>query len=327
MSKITELWLAFVHWHGWGDFVHWSGWKACARGWNALVHWRGWRAFARWRGWKRLFYPHAVIAILTTLLSIAGLIWIFAGGMEAHPAAYLIYVVSFYALIVVVLRLPKAAQALKALLHRNRMTNRILTDSELRFAGKLYIKQFINFAYGALKTAGGFFYASSWLLTDGLYNLVQGMIELVLILGRKKHRQAEAQWKNYRLCGWLILVLHLFMTGPIFLMIFRDQGETHPEVMVITTAAFAFYKLISAFLGIAKDRAHKAPVDSAVRMISLVQALFSLFSLQISMFHTFGSDFTDQRLMNLLTGSAVSLLVISTGIYMIRRANRELKKL
>ena len=98
-------------------------------------------------------------------------------------------------------------------------------------------------------------------------------------------------------------------------------------IMIITTALFAFYKLISSFMSIAKDRKHIRPVDSSIRMLELAQAFFAIFSLQASMFHTFGTGQAWEHGMNILTGCAVCLLVVSIGIYMIRRSNREIKKL
>ena len=97
--------------------------------------------------------------------------------------------------------------------------------------------------------------------------------------------------------------------------------------MLITTALFAFYKVINSFIDIAKDRKHVRPVDSSIRMLDLAQAFFAIFSLQASMFHTFGTGEAWEHLMNILTGCGVCLLVVSIGIYMIRRGNREIKKL
>lgn len=295
--------------------------------WQSFIRWKGWSAFIHWSGWKKIFCIHPALAVLLIIASAAGLVWVFLNGMEEHPAAYGIYVISFYTLVAAVVQMPKIIRGANSLLHRNRVTNRILSDRELRFRSKLYMRQIVDLCYGGMKTAAGLFYGSSWLLTDGLYNLAQGAIELFQILRRRKVTDLSGQWKSYRLCGWLLLVLHLFMTGPIFLMINRGMGEYYPDVIVIATAAFTFYKLISAFVGVAKDRRHRAPIDSSVRMLNLSQALFSLFSLQVSMFHTFGGDFAARQLMNNLTGSGVCILVVATGIYMIRRGNRELKNI
>ena len=110
-------------------------------------------------------------------------------------------------------------------------------------------------------------------------------------------------------------------------MVNWNRAAEQGEILVITTAFFAFYKIIITFIRIAKDRKHIHPVDSSIRMLNLAQALFAIFSLQASMFHTFGTGESWEQLMNLLTGCAVCLLVVSIGIYMIRRGNREIKTL
>lgn len=97
--------------------------------------------------------------------------------------------------------------------------------------------------------------------------------------------------------------------------------------MVITTAFFAFYKLSSSFISIAKDRKHTRPIDSSIRMLALAQAIFAIFSLQASMFHTFGTGESWEHLLNRITGSTVCLLVAAIGIYMIRRGSREIRML
>ena len=60
---------------------------------------------------------------------------------------------------------------------------------------------------------------------------------------------------------------------------------------------------------------------------NMAQAIFAIFSLQASMSHAFGTGERWEHLLNIITGSTVCLLIVSTGIYMIRRANREIKQL
>ena len=97
--------------------------------------------------------------------------------------------------------------------------------------------------------------------------------------------------------------------------------------MIIATAAFAFYKFISSFIDLAKDRKHTHPIDSSVRMLELSQAIFAIFSLQAGMLHTFGTGESWEYPLNLAVGCVVCLLTVAMGIYMIRRANREIKSL
>jgi len=317
MKKCVEIWLAFLHWQGWKVFG-----RACADGWRAFVCWNGWK----WGGWKKLFYPQPGLLILITALSAAGLCWVFLLGMTEHPVAYVIYPVSAWAVTALGLRLPRIFGSFGKALRRNRVTNRILTDGEMMTAVMLYIDQAVNLIYGTLKIVTGLLYTSVWLITDGVYNIAQGGIQVFQIVQRKKNLDLLHQWKSYRLSGVMILLMHLTMTGVVFQMIRDDHGAS-PGYLIFLTALFAFYKLIDSFIRVAKDRKHTAPVNSSVRMLKLSQAFFAMFSLQVAMFHEFGDGFDAEGLMNSLTGGAVCLLVVSMGIYMIRRANREMKKL
>ena len=55
---------------------------------------------------KKLLFPHAVLILLLTVLSAAGLTYVFTHAMNSHPVAYVIYLLSFYTLCVVVAAAP-----------------------------------------------------------------------------------------------------------------------------------------------------------------------------------------------------------------------------
>lgn len=306
--------------------------------WNAFCHWKGWRLtgdfFAQvwrstcsWRGWRVLFgLPFFLILVLSAVCAV-GLVWVFATGKETWVPAYFLYALSAYALAALCIRLPAALRGGQAWLSRHPRLSAILRDDALHFRLDLYREHFINFAYGIFKIVSGVGLGSAWIGCDGIYNLAQALIQLFQILRRKNAGTITQQWKSYRLCGVLILLLHLTLIGIVFQMINWNRAEDMDEIMVIATAAFAFYKFISRFIGIAKDRKHTHPVDSSVRMLELSQAIFAIFSLQASMFHAFGTGEPWEHWLNILTGCAVCLLTVSMGIYMIRRGTREIKKL
>ena len=203
----------------------------------------------------------------------------------------------------------------------------LLKNKELHFKLELYFEQFVNFAYGIFKIASGVIVGSAWLGADGIYNFVQALIQLFQILRRKNPGTIEKQWKSYRTCGVLILLMHLTLIGIVFQMVNWHRVEESGEIMIIATAAFAFYKFISSFIILAKDRKHKYPIDSSVRMLELSQAIFAIFSLQAGLLHTFGTGERWEYTLNLAMGCIVCLLTVAMGVYMIRRANREIKQL
>ena len=284
-----------------------------------------WNRFLHWRGWKKNFPLPAWADVLMLAAFGAGLIWVFVNGFELWWPSYILYVLSAYSLTALCVKLPGAVRMEKAWLKNHPRVDELLKNKELHFKLGLYFEQFLNFAYGIFKIVSGVIVGSAWIGADGIYNFVQALIQLFQILRRKNPGTLEKQWKSYRLCGVLILLMHLTLIGIVFQMVNWNRVEESGEIMIIATAAFAFYKFISSFIDLAKDRKHTHPVDSSVRMLELSQAIFAIFSLQAGLLHIFGTGATWEHWMNLAVGCIVCLLTVAMGIYMIRRANREIK--
>ena len=306
----------------WQAFVSWKGWKATGSFFVKL-----WRVFAHWQGWQKIFALPFSLLLPLSIGCAAGLLLVFLRRWEQTVPAYLLYALSGYCLTALCVKLPGTVRTGKDLLARHPKVTSVLKNQELRFRLELYFEQFINFAYGIFKIASGVILGSAWIGCDGIYNMAQALIQLFQILKRKRPGTPEQQWKSYRFCGVLILLMHLTLTGIVFQMVNWNRAEDQGQIMVIATAAFAFYKFISSFIDLARDRKHTHPVDSSVRMLEFSQAIFAIFSLQASMFHTFGTGEPWEHWMNLGTGCAVCLLIVSMGIYMIRRGNREIRNL
>lgn len=314
MEKMKKFWHSLVYWSGWSAWLKWEGWKK----------------IGAWNGWKMLLYPHPSVVMILTLLTAAGLPWIFLTGRENSLIAYPIYCAAFYALVTLISLLIKVLPKAKKQIEKDPLAQKIMEkkDHDGAFGIGMYIEQFINFFYGIFKIISGVFHGSAWIGADGIYNLAQGLIQLYQILRHKKVIGLKEQWKAYRQCGFMMILLHLTMMGMIFQMIHMGRHEDSSEIMIIATAAFTFYKLVITFVDMAKDRKHKNPVDSAVRFLDFSQALYNLFVLQVGLLWVFGgSDFAYQKLMNSLTGGAVCVMVCGMGLYMLWRARRDMKKL
>ena len=286
-----------------------------------------WNRFLHWNGWKILFPLPAWADVLLFAVCCTGLIWVFVKGLEMWWPAYILYALSAYALAALCVKLPGAVRKEKLWIKQHPKVEGFLKNQELHFKLKLYLEQILNFAYGIFKILCGVLVGSAWLGADGIYNFAQALIQLFQILRRKRPGTIRKQWQSYRLCGILILLLHLTLIGIVFQMVNWHRVEASGEIMIIATAAFAFYKFISSFIELAKDRKHTRPIDSSVRMLELSQAIFAIFSLQAGLLHIFGTGENWESLLNLAVGCVVCLLTVAMGIYMIRRANREIKNL
>lgn len=283
--------------------------------------------FLNWSGWKRIFPLPAWADAVLLAACCAGLIWVFLNGLEEYWYSYILYVLSAYSLTALCIRLPAAIRAGQNWGKKHPGVEKFLKNEDLIFSLKLYLEQFVNFAYGIFKIASGVVIGSAWIGADGIYNFVQALIQLFQILRRKNPGSLRDQWKSYRFCGVLILLLHFTLIGIVFQMVNWRRVEESGEIVIIATAAFAFYKFISSFIELARDRKHTHPVDSSVRMLELSQAMFAIFSLQAGLLHVFGTGEGWEFFLNLAVGCIVCLLTVAMGIYMIRRGNREIKKL
>lgn len=332
MDTWKQLWLRFIHWPGWTAWLHWTGWKKIAhwQGWTAWLHWPLWKQIAAWRGWKAMLFPHPAIVLVLSVTIFPGLIWLFLTGRETEPLAYALYAGAFYALVTLAALLITAVPKLKRHLDDDPRLQQLKEKEEKAgaFGIDMYFEQFINFFYGAAKIASGIYHGSAWIGADGIYNFAQALIQLYQILRHKQVTSLKQQWKSYRQCGYMMIALHLTMTGLVFQMIHMGRHEESSEIMIIATAAFTFYKLIKTLIEVAKDRKHKNPVDSAAYFLDFSQALYNLFTLQVGLLWVFGEEtFAYTKLMNSLTGGAVCLLVCSMGIYMLWRGKRDIRKL
>ncbi len=286
-----------------------------------------WNRFLHWRGWKKIF-PFPVWAeFLLFVACCTGLVWVFVKGLELWWPAYMLYGISAYSLTALCIHIPAAVRMERSWMKNHPKVEEILKNEELHFRLDLYREQIINFGYGIYKIASGIIVGSAWIGADGIYNFVQALIQLFQILRRRRPGTKKQQWKSYRFCGVLIILMHLTLIGIVFQMVNWNRVEETGEIMIIATAAFAFYKFISAVIDLAKDRKHTRPVDSSVRMLELSQAIFAIFSLQAGLLHTFGAGEAWEHWLNLAVGCGVCLLTAAMGIYMIRRANREMKQL
>lgn len=285
-----------------------------------------WDRFLHWHGWKKLFPMPLWAEGLLFAACCGGLVWIFLNGLELWWPAYCLYGLSAYSLTALCIHIPAAVRMEGIWRKKHPKVDGFLKDHEKLFKLDLYREQIINFGYGIYKIASGVVIGSAWIGADGIYNLAQALIQLFQILRRRKPGTIRQQWHSYRFCGVLILLMHLTLIGIVFQMVNWNRVEESGEIMIIATAAFAFYKFISAFIDLAKDRKHTRPIDSSVRMLELSQAIFAIFSLQAGLLRTFGTGESWERWLNLAVGCTVCLLTVSMGIYMVRRANREIKK-
>ena len=283
---------------------------------------------------KQVIYPHGFIIFALFNISLIGLVLIFMYGMEMHPIAYVMYLLSFYTLIIVCARIPGIVKWWKRKLHENKYTDRYLTDKDLRMRISMYRGLLINFIFATFKIVLGFVYDSSWFFAMAGYNVILSLMRFLLVRQSQKKSIDEYQMRmnglqSYRVCGWLMMVLNVAVSVIMFMVIVQKQIIRYNMIVTIGLAAFTFYCFTKAIINMVKYRMRNNPIYAAVKRIDMVKAIVSVFTLQVAMLTTFQGqgEALNVGLMNTLTGIAVTVAINTIGALMIAGARGDFRQL
>lgn len=276
-----------------------------------------------------LLWPGKVWVLVLVPASGAGLAIVFLNGLENTPISYGVYVVSAYALTILVASLKGLPETFKTIAYRNKHAKRYLTDIPYRVLVGMVGALILNLLFAALKLVAGIFYASFWSIAIGLYYAVLCVVRVHLLRHlRRPNMDLKEEYQEYRRCGWMLIGMHIALTGVVFQMVQRGSGYEYPGLLIFAVAAYAFYSITVSIVNVIRYRKLKSPILSASKTISLATALVAILTLQTGLFSAFGGeDASLKPIMNAATGSAVLLLILGMAIYMVLRANWALKKM
>lgn len=277
----------------------------------------------------RLLRPGAVWALLLAVLAAASLVFVFTREWHGTPFAYAAYGFSAYATVILVIGIPDVVNKMKALIYANRYGRRYMADLSFRTRTSLHISLAFNLLYAVFKLLTSLYYESLWFGAVAVYYIILSALRFLLLRhvgGDESARGMAQEYRKYRLCGGLLFVVSAALSVMVIQMIRDGRGYQYPGYLIYAAAAYAFYSFTFAIINMVKYRKRSSPVQSAARAIHFATALVAMLSLQTAMFASFGGDEGLQRIMNTATGSAVCIIVLCAAVFMVVRANRELKK-
>lgn len=289
---------------------------------------------------KTAFFLPPLPTVLLAVFGYGFVIIVFAFDIQNPALQYVSYLASAYALIVTVTGLPHLSRSLKKgreivsslfLVRKFRSTavgERYLTDIYFRSRISLHIGLTINLVYIIMKLSAGICYRSAWLISLAVYYSLLAGMRLSLIRYRSENDEA-AEFRRYRLCGFILLIMNQALTGIVIFMVHQNRGFHYPGVLIYAMALYSFYAVITAVAGIVRTRRHQSPILSAAKAVNLVAALVSILSLTTAMLAQFGGDDDPAfcRTMTGAVGGGVCTIVILMAVFMIFRANNNLKKI
>ena len=283
--------------------------------------------------WKALLFPPAAVLIILTPAAAAALVYSMLWLEETDPIRIGSYVLAFYALTILCVRIPDLVRTLREFKDSSRYLRLWTGDVRLRTNVTLSGSVLWNGAYGALQLGLGIYHHSAWFYSLAAYYATLAAMRLSLVRHTMRYttgEQMRQELTRYRACGWVLLLTSLALSGMMFYMIYENRAVRHNEITSIAMAAYTFTTLTMAIVSVIRYRKLGSPAVSAAKAISLAAACVSMLTLENTMLTTFRSETTTPektRLFLALSGGAVSIFIIAMAVYMIVQANRRLKSL
>lgn len=289
-----------------------------------------------WKKLINLLYPPLWVIILLVPLCAAALAYTFAGGYEAHPMAYVTYVLSFYTLAAVVMRcikiIPKHYRTAREKVYANPVGERYMTDMKFRTHISLYGSLAVNLLYVALNVVLGVMYHTKWFFVLAFYYTILAAMRFLLVrfvnrVGIGKNRFKEL--RRARLCGYILLTVNLALSGAVLMILYQSKGFEYHGILIYVMAAYTFYITTLAIVNLVKYRRLGSPVMSMSKIINMAAALVSMLSLETAMFSEFGKDMSteNKQLFVMLTGAGVSIVIVTMSVYSIVKNSLEIRKI
>jgi len=179
-----------------------------------------------------------------------------------------------------------------------------------------YTSLLINLFYGIGNCAIGLLSYSWWFITVGAYYAVISAARFcVMNTARQEKADPESAIFAKRTTGILLIVLSVCLIGINILSAVKERGTHFHEIVMIAVAAYSFTKITLAIIGMAKAKQDTSQIDKTLRNISFADSVVSIYSLQRSMLVSFpGMKPSEIQLFNILTGTAVWIIVLFLGI-------------
>jgi len=189
---------------------------------------------------------------------------------------------------------------------------------------KTLLKFILNIIFAIYNCVLGFASQSLWFVFSGAYYAMLSVMRIAVIFYSIKNRKNEHFIMKFT--GIMIFVMSLILGGMVYLTVTKDTSAKYHEIAMITIALYAFVKITIAIINSVKTRKGVRPYVKTLRSIALTDAVVSIYSLQRSMLVSFeGMSAEDIILFNILTGTGMCIIVILTGIYLIKE-NRKMAK-
>ena len=272
---------------------------------------------------KRILFPNDTIGFISFNLGFGLLIYVFSCHLEETTLAYISYILSFYALIIFCIWFYNICKFSNERIKKSKVYRLYQKNSLIVTKTSMIFSSFLNLILGVFKLSVGIHYMSWWFITFSIYYLLLCFIRVNLV---KNINNRDKEYHKLKHIGIILLFLNVILMGIIILIIKQNRIVSYEGYLIYLVALYDFYLIISAIINVFKHRKNHNPIISASKCINLTVAMMEVVSLEVAMVYQFGNNDSNFKvIMTSCMGFAICLINSFMAIYMILRANKNLK--
>lgn len=207
--------------------------------------------------------------------------------------------------------LPKKIGEFKRKIKSNRVTAKFFENYGYKTTITSLISLVTTLIIVLMNAVSAIKYSLTWYLTLAVYYfLLLTLKGAILFLRGKVNKNARLSlsekklfsWRLYLAVGALLIVLEFATAAVVGVMLFNKRPIESGNIMAISTAAYAFYKMSMSIYNLKRARRFKSPTVQALRNLNFADACTSIFSLTMLLSDTF------------LNGNNIDFIKIGVGI-------------
>lgn len=211
-------------------------------------------------------------------------------------------------------------------IEKNSVAKSVLHNGRYRIVLTTFTVLVINIGYALYNGVLGIIYGSLWFLTMFAYYAILSAMRFGTVLCERRNNKTEERKSEMfvmKFAGIMLIILSFVLAGSVYYSTVFEVAKKNGKIVMITIATYTFYKITVAIINMVKVKKHNSPLLTTIRNISCADAAVSVLSLQRSMLISFeGKSNSEIGLMNVITGAVVCLFVLTLGVIMSVRYNR-----
>lgn len=199
---------------------------------------------------------------------------------------------------------------------KNKYTNKFVTSYGFRAFIFAICSFCINVGYVVLMGIVAIVIKSPWFGIFAIYYLLLSIMRGSVLWSKKKRVKNEE--KTYLAVAISLLVLTIAAAALVVLTYNGSNLARFKGLLFYCSAAYTIYKLGLSIYNIIKAKRQDSLLVESVKDISFVDAIVSIFVLQVAMLQAFSKSSSQNIIsVNALTGSLVCLGIVAVAVMMI----------